>query len=170
LQNELQNSERNHQLLIDVDSEMDQDDETPPNKMDRSRDGRFKKGQSGNPGGRPKIFTEVKQAAREHTEAALQTLLAVVNNEKASAAARVAELRIRRARYIPKRRMIAQTITNTITPYFTQDHKLATMVLRGVGSTSNGNLLFMGLVQLDAVGAAAVYRQCQSCHELCRTM
>jgi Family of unknown function (DUF5681) len=41
---------------------MDQDDETPPNKMDRNRDGRFKKGQSGNPGGRPKIFTEVKQA------------------------------------------------------------------------------------------------------------
>jgi uncharacterized protein DUF5681 len=69
---------------------MDQDSETPPNKADRNRDGRFKKGQSGNPGGRPKIFTEVKQAAREHTEAALQTLLAVVNNEKASAAARVA--------------------------------------------------------------------------------
>ena len=47
---------------------MDQDNETPPNKMDRNHDGRFKKGQSGNPGGGPKIFTEVKQAAREHKQ------------------------------------------------------------------------------------------------------
>jgi hypothetical protein len=69
---------------------MDQDNETPPNKMDRNRDGRFKKGQSGNPGGRPKIFTEVKQAAREHTEAAIETLVGVVNNEEAPTAARVA--------------------------------------------------------------------------------
>ena len=69
---------------------MDQDDETPPNKTDRNRDGRFKKGQSGNPGGRPKIFTEVKQAAREHTEAAIAALVGVVNNEEATAAARVA--------------------------------------------------------------------------------
>jgi Family of unknown function (DUF5681) len=69
---------------------MDQDDETPPNKTDRNRDGRFKKGQSGNPGGRPKIFTEVKQAAREHTEAAIEALVGVMNNEEATAAARVA--------------------------------------------------------------------------------
>jgi hypothetical protein len=69
---------------------MDQDNETPPNKMDRNHDGRFKKGQSGNPGGRPKIFTEVKQAAREHTEAAIETLVGVVNNEEAPTAARVA--------------------------------------------------------------------------------
>jgi Family of unknown function (DUF5681) len=75
-------------LLIDY--EMDQDDETPPNKTARGRDGRFKKGQSGNPGGRPKIFTEVKQAAREHTEAAIEALVGVVSNEEAPAAARVA--------------------------------------------------------------------------------
>jgi hypothetical protein len=69
---------------------MDQEDETPPNKTDRSRDGRFKKGQSGNPGGRPKIFTEVKQAAREHTEAAIETLVSVMDDENATASARVA--------------------------------------------------------------------------------
>jgi hypothetical protein len=57
---------------------------------DRNRDGRFRKGQSGNPGGRPKIFTEVKQAAREHTEAAIAALVGVVNNKEAPAAARVA--------------------------------------------------------------------------------
>jgi Family of unknown function (DUF5681) len=59
-------------------------------KSGRGRDGRFMKGQSGNPGGRPKIFTEVKQAAREHTEAATETLVGVMNNEEATAAARVA--------------------------------------------------------------------------------
>jgi Family of unknown function (DUF5681) len=58
-------------------------------KSDRGRDGRFKKGQSGNPGGRPKALTEVKQAAREHTETALETLLSVLNNEEAPAAARI---------------------------------------------------------------------------------
>ena len=41
----------------------------------RGRDGRFKKGHSGNPGGRPKILAEVKQAARVYTEAALKTPL-----------------------------------------------------------------------------------------------
>jgi Family of unknown function (DUF5681) len=57
---------------------------------DRNPDGRFKRGQSGNPGGRPKIFTEVKQAAREHTEAAIEALVGVMNNEEATPAARVA--------------------------------------------------------------------------------
>ena len=69
---------------------MDQDDETLPNKTGRNRDGRFKRGQSGNPGGRPKIFSEVKQAAREHTDAAIETLVGVMNNEEATPAARVA--------------------------------------------------------------------------------
>jgi Family of unknown function (DUF5681) len=69
---------------------MGQDDETLPNKTGRNRDGRFKRGQSGNPGGRPKIFTEIKQAVREHTEAAIETLVGVMNNEDATAAARVA--------------------------------------------------------------------------------
>jgi Family of unknown function (DUF5681) len=71
-------------------SEMEQDDETLPNKTGRGRDGRFKRGQSGNPGGRPKIFSEVKQAAREHTEAAIETLASAMNNEKATAAVRMA--------------------------------------------------------------------------------
>src|SRR5271166_6291880 len=50
-------------------------------------------------------------------------------------------------RYIPKRRMTAQTTTNTITAYLKQAHKLAMMVLMDAGSTSTGN--FMGLVPLS---------------------
>jgi hypothetical protein len=49
----------------------------------------FKKGQSGNPGGRPKEDNDVKQLAREHSEEALQRLLTWMRSEnpKASVAA-----------------------------------------------------------------------------------
>jgi|HubBroStandDraft_6_1064221.scaffolds.fasta_scaffold5545585_1 hypothetical protein len=35
---------------------------------------RFEKGQSGNPGGRPKEYGEIRDLARQHTDLALQTL------------------------------------------------------------------------------------------------
>ena len=50
----------------------------------------FRKGQSGNPGGRPKILADVRELARAHTAKALNTLVEIVGNEKAPAAARVA--------------------------------------------------------------------------------
>src|SRR5262245_9861086 len=49
----------------------------------------FKKGQSGNPGGRPKVVAEVKELARAHTAEAIQTLVSIMNNPKSVAAARV---------------------------------------------------------------------------------
>jgi hypothetical protein len=49
----------------------------------------WKPGQSGNPGGRPKILIEVTQAARERTMAALETLDTIMHSAQASAAARV---------------------------------------------------------------------------------
>lgn len=39
-----------------------------------ARPGTFKKGQSGNPGGRPKALAEVKEAARLHGATAISTL------------------------------------------------------------------------------------------------
>ena len=57
-------------------------------ESDQGRDGRFRNGQSGNP-----VLTEVKQAAREHTEAAIETLAAVINDESATTAARAAAAR-----------------------------------------------------------------------------
>jgi Family of unknown function (DUF5681) len=49
----------------------------------------FKKGKSGNPGGRPKVVAEVKELARAHTREAIETLVSIMTNSKAAAAARV---------------------------------------------------------------------------------
>jgi hypothetical protein len=49
----------------------------------------FKKGQSGNPGGRPKVVAEVKELARAHTGEAIETLVSIMTNIKSAPAARV---------------------------------------------------------------------------------
>jgi len=50
----------------------------------------FPKGKSPNPGGRPKEVGHVRELAREHTAAAVSTLVTVMKNVKAPPAARVA--------------------------------------------------------------------------------
>jgi hypothetical protein len=49
----------------------------------------FQKGQSGNPGGRPKVVAEVKELARAHTSEAVKTLVSIMNDPKCPPAARV---------------------------------------------------------------------------------
>jgi hypothetical protein len=49
----------------------------------------FKKGQSGNPGGRPKVVAEVQELARQNTTAAVETLVSIMTDAKAAPAARV---------------------------------------------------------------------------------
>jgi hypothetical protein len=50
---------------------------------------KFQPGQSGNPGGRPKVLAEVKQLAREYTAEAISALADIVKDKKAPPAARV---------------------------------------------------------------------------------
>jgi hypothetical protein len=51
---------------------------------------KFQPGQSGNPGGRPKVVGEVQELARVHTSDAMRTLVSVMNDDKAPPAARTA--------------------------------------------------------------------------------
>ena len=58
--------------------------------QNRTESGRFVKGQSGNPGGRPVVMAEVKELARSHTADAIDTLAEIMRDEDEPAAARVA--------------------------------------------------------------------------------
>src|SRR5262245_58613227 len=49
---------------------------------------KFQRGQSGNPGGRPKVVGEVQELARQHSAQAIETLAAIMQDEKAPPAAR----------------------------------------------------------------------------------
>jgi hypothetical protein len=51
---------------------------------------KWKPGQSGNPGGRPKVIAELKDLARAYTLEALDTLASVMRDKGAPPAARVA--------------------------------------------------------------------------------
>ena len=48
------------------------------------------KGQSGNPGGRPKGYGSVRALAQEHTESAVKTLVTIMEDDKAAPSARTA--------------------------------------------------------------------------------
>jgi hypothetical protein len=52
--------------------------------------GGFRPGQSGNPGGRPKVVAEVRAAAMQYTSEAIETLATIMRNERAPLQARAA--------------------------------------------------------------------------------
>jgi hypothetical protein len=58
------------------------------NKKPKRR-GRWKPGQSGNPGGRPKVAGDLRDLARTYTHTAVATLVSIMSDHQAPAAARV---------------------------------------------------------------------------------
>lgn len=63
--------------------------ESNPEEKPRRGNPAWRKGVSGNPGGRPKVLGEVRDLARQHTATAIATLIEVAQNTRSPAAARV---------------------------------------------------------------------------------
>lgn len=57
----------------------------------------WKPGQSGNPGGRPKVVSEIRELARQHGYEAIQRLVALMHSSNESVAVRAAEALLDRA-------------------------------------------------------------------------
>ena len=76
---------------------------------------KFKSGESGNPGGRPAGYGEIRDIARQHTNTAISTLVTIMNDSDAAPSARVgaATALLDRGWGRP-----AQTIEATINPGF----------------------------------------------------
>ena len=58
--------------------------------VERAEGGKFVKGRSANPGGRPKGLKEVRELAMQHSAAAIRKLRAIMDNKRASYAVQIA--------------------------------------------------------------------------------
>ena len=92
----------------------------------------FEKGISGNPGGRPKVLGDVQELARQQSPEAINTLVAIMQNEKAPPAARVAAANARVDRgYGTPTQPSSQTLAK-IDPSTMSDAELASIIRTGV--------------------------------------
>ena len=92
----------------------------------------FQKGTSGNPGGRPRVLADVQELARRRSPDAINTLAAIMDDQKAPPAARVAAANALLDRgYGKPTQPISQTLTK-IDPSTMSDEELAAIVRNGV--------------------------------------
>lgn len=76
----------------------------------------WRKGESGNPGGRPSGIGEIRDIAREHTSEAIDVLVKVMGDQKAAPSARVGGMYLRVD--IPQcaRNGLAELLVNLVFP------------------------------------------------------
>src|ERR1044072_2746251 len=91
----------------------------------------FQKGTSGNPGGRPRELGDVQELARERSPDAINTLAAIMDDQKAAPAARVSAAKALLDRgYGKPTQPISQTLTK-IDPSTMSDEELAVIPMNG---------------------------------------
>src|SRR4029453_17593723 len=91
----------------------------------------FRKGVSGNPGGRPKVLGDVQELARQKSPEAINTLVGIMNNEKAPPAARVAAAKALLDRgYGKPTQLVAQALAK-FDPTTLSDEELAAIAIGG---------------------------------------
>ena len=98
--------------------------------------GRFLKGQSGNPGGRPKIIGEVQEVARQYTVEAIETLAAIMRDIKAPPAARATACNSILDRAYGKPPQALSTTISARSPHELSDQELMAIIAGGAAATT----------------------------------
>lgn len=98
--------------------------------------GTWKKGQSGNPGGRPKKIQPLIELAQEHSESAIKRLAKVMNDDNAPHAAQVAAARALLGKVLPDMRSVEMSGSLTTKYESLTDEQLNAMIAERLsGST-----------------------------------
>src|SRR5436309_8237921 len=99
----------------------------------------FRKGISGNPGGRPKVLGDVQELAREKSPEAIDTLSNIMRDDKAPPAARVAAANALLDRgYGKPTQPISQTLAR-VDPATMSDEELAAIAMNGASVNAQGH-------------------------------